>query len=153
MLNGYQRYKDLQVQTASGGQLILLLYQGAIKFLNRARRAIEERDVEGAHNSLIRAQDIVLELSHALDKSAGPVATNLERIYDYLYRRLVYANVHKDVAAIDEVLKHLRDLHGAWEHVLSQAPSGTSPEPTAPVPPAPPAHPGVNAYRAYSTRG
>src|SRR5207302_3749451 len=110
MPNGYQQYKELQVQTAGSAELILLLYQGSIKFLNRARLAIDDRDVEAAHNALIRSQDIILELNRALDQSAGTVATNLARLYDYMYRRLVHANVHKDGTVVDEVTGLLREL-------------------------------------------
>lgn len=115
----YRQYQQTQTHTASPGQLVVMLYQGAIKFLVKARYEVEAGHVERAHNNLVRAQDIVLELMNGLDLSIGPVAENLHALYSFMYRRLVEANVRKDAKAIDDVLYMLRDLLPAWEQAVA----------------------------------
>ncbi len=126
MLNPYaqsaKQYQKQQVETASPEELLLLMYDGAIRFLNVARKAIEEKNIEKTHNNLIRAQHIVTELMASLDMEiGGEVAQNLFRLYDYLHYRLVQANIKKDTAMIDEVLTHLRSLKETWEQAIKIA--------------------------------
>jgi len=118
---GYRQYRQLQVQTGSPGELILLLYNGGIKFLNRAKAAIQNDDVPSAHNNLIRSQDIVLELRLALDKNNSPLAVNLRMIYEFMYQTIVQANLKKDAEKIDQVLALLRELLTAWEQIVRPA--------------------------------
>lgn len=136
MINaGYQQYQRVQVQTAGPGELLLLLYNGCIKFLNRAKTAIAAHDILTAHNSLMRSQDILSELHRAVDLSSGPLAVNLSRLYDYMYWRLVEANVKKEIEPIDEVLGHLRELLEAWEEAVHASPGTlTRVQPSLPVP-------------------
>lgn len=117
----FQQYQRSQTETASQGELILMLYGGAIKYLNKARYHIESDNKEGAHKNVIAAQNIVLELMYSLDMRAGDVAKNLFGLYNYLYRRLVEANMRKDATIVEEVTTMLRDLQGAWEHVVAQS--------------------------------
>ena len=118
---GYRQYQQTQAHTASPGQLVVMLYQGAIKFLVKARSEIGAGNIEAAHHDLVRGQDIVLELMNGLDLSAGEVAENLQGLYVFMYRRLVEANVKKDVEKIDEVLGMLRELMAAWEQAVAAA--------------------------------
>src|SRR5215203_4124640 len=99
----YGHYQRSQVETSTPGQLVLLLYQGCVRFTQRGRVALEAGDVEGARVAFLRAQDIVAELMGGLNMEAGEIASNLFRLYEYLHRRLVEANVRRDVAAADEV--------------------------------------------------
>jgi flagellar secretion chaperone FliS len=111
----YQQYQRASVETADRGELLLILYRGAIRFLQRGIAAMRAADVPTAHASLVRVQDIVAELRASLNAEAGDVATHLDRIYEYLQWRLVRANCEKDVAPAEEVLGILQSLLSAWE--------------------------------------
>lgn len=114
-----EQYKKQQIETASPEEVLIMLYDGAIRFLNVAKKAVEERNIEKSHKNLIKAQDIILEFMNSLDmEMGGEIATNLYRLYEYLHYRLVQANIKKDVAMIDEVLDHLRSLKTTWEEAI-----------------------------------
>lgn len=119
-----RQYRLVQIKTANKGKLIVLLYQGAIRNMRKALLQVEQKDMEGKGNSLIRAQDIVLELLYALDQNlldeGNELAANLQRLYLYCYRRLVHANVQADFKAIEEVIALLANLLEAWEKVVSE---------------------------------
>lgn len=132
---GYRQYNQVQIKTATKGKLIVLLYQGAIRFMKKALMQMEKNDMEGKGNSLIRAQDIVLELLYALDeemlKSGNELALNLQRLYLYAYRRLIHANVALDTEAIEEVIGLMEDLLTSWEQVVASE-AGARPAVAAP---------------------
>ena len=79
---------------------------------------IDEGDMVGKGDCLIRAQEIVLQLSDALDKSTGAIADNLERLYLYVYRRLIQGNVRLDRGAITEARRIMNDLLEAWQAII-----------------------------------
>lgn len=113
--NPYAQYQQAQVDTASPERLLLMLYEGMIRFLNTGRKAIVERKPDIAHHNLVRAQDILVELMATLNmKDGGEIAQNLFDLYDYLNGRLTQANLEKSVGIVDEVLGFVRDLHEAW---------------------------------------
>ena len=118
-----RQYRQVQIKTANKGNLIILLYRGAIKFMKKAIEQLEQKDLEGKGNSLMRAQDIVLELMYSLDEKMlgerNPLAVNLQSLYLYAYRRLVHANVHMDTKPIEEVIALLENLLEAWEKVVA----------------------------------
>ena len=117
--NRAQQYKAQQVETASPEQILILLYEGAIRFLGIARRATEQGDIEKAHKHLLKAQRIITELMVSLDiEIGGQTAQSLYDLYDYLHYRLVEANLNRDVTMIDEVLGHLRPLKATWEQAI-----------------------------------
>ena len=123
-MNGYQVYRQTQALTAAPGELVVTLYRGAVRFASAAADAIDARDLQGAHNNLVRAQAIVSELMETLDfERGGELAHNLLVIYDYLNRRLVEANLRKDAAVAREVEQHLRELLPAWEQVAGRPPA------------------------------
>src|SRR5579884_3708680 len=106
-----KQYQEQAILTATPEELLILLYEGAIRFLNLARKAIENKEIEKSHNNLIKAQKIIVELMTSLDfEIGGEVAHNLYRLYEYYHYRLVQANIKKDVTMVDEVLTHLRNL-------------------------------------------
>lgn len=114
-----EQYKKQQIETAAPEEVLIMLYDGAILFLNTAKKGIAEKDVEKSHNQLIKAQNIILEFMNSLDMEiGGEIAINLYRLYEYLHYRLVQANIKKDVAMIDEVLDHLRSLKATWEEAI-----------------------------------
>lgn len=119
-----RQYSQVQIKTANKGKLIVLLYQGAIRNMRKAVAQLEQKDMEGKGNSLIRSQDIVLELLYALDQKlldeGNELAGNLQRLYLYCYRRLVHANIEADAKAIEEVIGLLANLLEAWERVVGE---------------------------------
>jgi flagellar protein FliS len=120
-VNPYNQYRQTQIQTAPPEQLVLMLYDGAIRFALQSIESINAKDPEAANNWLIRVQDIVSELRTALDSRAGEVATQLDFLYDYLYRRTVEANVKKDVEIVEEVVHFLRELRSTWAEAIQIA--------------------------------
>ncbi len=114
-----QHYQQAQALTVSPGQLVVLLYDGALKFMRRARMALDDRQLEVAHNAICRAQNIIVELDSTLDDRAGNVSEDLHRIYDYCYRRLIEANMSKDPAPLGEVIAHFEALLETWRQVVS----------------------------------
>jgi flagellar protein FliS len=124
--NGYHQYQRTQTETASPGQLIVMMYNGAIRFLTIARQKIDARDVPGAHTNLLRAQEIILELMINVDVGVGPVARNLFDLYEFMHRHLVKANCDKDSGKIEEVIGLLRELVPAWEQAIAADAKGKS---------------------------
>lgn len=115
--NAYAQYNNSKVLTASPAELTLMLYEGAIKFCNVAIAAIEERDIPKAHNNIVKVQKIIDHLRATLDMKY-PVAKEFDNIYAYLSRRLIMANVKKDIVILNEILEHLRSVRDTWKEVM-----------------------------------
>ncbi|MFZ5591474.1 MAG: flagellar export chaperone FliS [Bacillota bacterium] len=115
--NPYQQYRQNAVNSAAPGELTLMLYNGAIKFLHQAREAIAAKDVPGAHEALVRAQEIIQYLFDTLDMQYE-IAGNLAALYDFILRQLRQANIKKDVGPVEEVLPLLEDLRDTWGKAL-----------------------------------
>jgi flagellar protein FliS len=114
-----ENYLKQSVETASQEQLLLMLYDGAIRFLNLAKKGIEAKDIEKSHKNLMNAQHIITHFMDTLDLDiGGEVAKNLLSLYEYLHWRLVQANIKKDIAMINEVLTHLTQLKSTWEQAI-----------------------------------
>ena len=112
-----QMYQKNAVQTASPAKLTLMLYDGAVKFTNIAIEAIEAGDIEKAHNNIVKAQNIIVEFRSSLDMKY-PVAKDFDVVYDYIYRRLVEANMKKDKDILVEALKHIKTMRDTWREVM-----------------------------------
>ena len=111
----YQAYQNTQVQTADQRQLILMLYDGALRFLNKGAARIEARDFEGAHNYLVRSREVVSELLATLrPEKGGEIGENLKRLYVYVFNRIVEANLNKDVEIVNEVIHIMSTLREGW---------------------------------------
>lgn len=124
----YGQYRRTQVETATPGQLVVLLYEGCIRFTQRGRVALEAQEWDGARTSLLRAQDILAELMSGLNlEVGGEIASNLLRLYEYMYQRLVTANVKRDGAAALEVEELIRSLLPAWEEAVRRQPGAPAP--------------------------
>lgn len=117
--NPYAQYKNSKILTASPAELTLMLYEGAIKFGNIAIEAIENKDVEKAHNNIIRVQKIIDEFRATLNRKYE-VAEEFDKIYRYLLRRLLEANATKDVEIMKEVVDHLRSMRDNWKEVMKK---------------------------------
>jgi flagellar protein FliS len=122
---GYARaYQTQSVLTASPGQLVLMLYDGALKFINLAKEACKMPDEDPRRFELInvniqKAQNIIVELQSNLNRDAGgELAVTLDRLYDYYERRLFEANIKKTVAPLDEVERFIKELRDAWSEML-----------------------------------
>jgi flagellar protein FliS len=123
----YQRYQQTQAQTASPTQLVVMLYEGLVRFCSAADAAMRARDIEGAHENLVKAQAIVAELAGSLNyQQGGDIATNLGRLYDYCHRRLVEANVRKDTSIVVEVRTLMSDMLSTWREIARQEQATTS---------------------------
>lgn len=114
----YQAYARAQATTSTQGELLVLLYRGASRFAAKARLQLRDGDLEGAHNSLLRAQEIVLELVHGLKPTGNPTVDNLCSLHDYIYQVLRQANLRKRVELVDEAVDQLRDLLETWERIV-----------------------------------
>jgi flagellar protein FliS len=120
-LNPYQQYRATKVETAGQVDLVVMLYQGAVRFIRLGIQAMEQNDPKAAHTSIVRAQDIVVELRGSLNHEAGgQIAVQLASVYDYCFRQLVTANVKKDPAPAREVIVILRSLGTAWQEIAAQ---------------------------------
>jgi flagellar protein FliS len=117
--NPFQVYQKTQVQTQSPGKLILMLYDGAIRFLKQALLVMEEKNYEKTSELLIKVQDIFSELSLTLNFSAGPVAEQLHTLYGSLNMLLVEANMKSDPEIVARVLAMVEDLKLAWEAIIN----------------------------------
>jgi flagellar protein FliS len=126
-VNAYQVYRQTQTQTAAPGELVLMLYRGAIRFVTSAIEAIDSKDIASAHTNLVKTQAIISELSQTLDvERGGEVASNLQSLYAYMLRRLIEANVRKDRRPAREVRRLLRELLQAWEAAVRETSSTPS---------------------------
>ena len=116
----YNQYKKTQITTANQGKLIVMLYDGALRFVNRAIELIPSKSIEDIHINIVRAQDIIGELITSLNMDAGEIAHRLFSIYMYINRRLTAANIHKDEKPLLEVKKYLTELREAWEEAAKK---------------------------------
>lgn len=118
MKQAAQQYRTTQVGTADPARLVLMMYDGAIRFARQGAEAIREADIEAANTNLGRAQDIVTELTGALNLETGEIAVHLQQMYDYIGRQLVAANVKKDEAPLAEAIELLHELRDTWQQLI-----------------------------------
>lgn len=118
--NAALAYSARKVETASPAELTLMLYEGAIKFCNIAMSAIEKKDYEKANTNIQKARRIVVELQTTLDHKYK-VAEDFDIIYDYIFQKLVQANMKKDTEILEEALVELRELRDAWKEIMRTA--------------------------------
>ena len=115
----YKKYKQTSVESASREKLLLMLYEGAIKFVKRAAIAIENGDIPTRCENIGKAYDIVLELMNTLDfKVGGEVATNLEQLYMFITEELTRANITGKVEHLNNALKILETLYDGWKEAV-----------------------------------
>ncbi len=119
MNNVLNQYKQNAVYTATPEELTLMLYDGCIKFMNMAKYHIEKGNVPKAHESLIRAQDIVYELRATLDDKYE-ISSNFRKLYDFVLDRLINANLRKEIKPIDEALEIITGLRDTWKEAMKQ---------------------------------
>ena len=116
--NPYQSYQQNAVNTASPGELTLMLYNGCLKFINLAKKAIDAENIEEKNTNLIKAQKIIQEFMVTLNMDI-PVSKDMMVLYDYiLHRRLIEANTKSDVAILDEVEGLVTEFRDTWKQVI-----------------------------------
>jgi flagellar protein FliS len=117
-MNGIGLYQETAVATQSQGRLIVILYEGAIRFLTQAVDDIRQRDYAAKGHHIQRAADIIYELNTVLNmEQGGPIAQNLRSLYNFMLQQLNDANLHKDIRKIQEVIDLLKDLNESWRTI------------------------------------
>lgn len=120
MKNPYSQYQQNSIMTAAPEELTLMLYNGAVKFIKQGKASIEEKDLQKAHNSIVRAQDIISELNITLNMDYE-ISHNLRSLYTFILERLMQANIKKDVTILDEVLPLVEELRDTWKEAMQIA--------------------------------
>lgn len=113
-------YKQQQILTATPEQLILMLYNGCIKFMNDAEKHIEEKDIEKAHNACVKAQDIIFELVCNLNMDY-PISEELFLLYEYVGHKIVMANMKKETQPLEEAKVVLNNVREGWMEAMKIA--------------------------------
>ena len=117
-MNGVSAYQETSIATESKGRLVVMLYDGAIKFMRLAIRELEAKDYEAKGRYIDRAQDIINELNAVLDmESGGEIAANLRKLYVFMSKRLSEANVQRDPQMIREVISLMEELNKGWRAI------------------------------------
>jgi flagellar secretion chaperone FliS len=121
MSNPYQKYKTTSVQSASREKILLMLYEGAIKFTKLAIKACDEKKIAERGYNIGRAYDIVMELNNTLDhKVGGEISKNLEGLYIFMMGQYTKANISGEPAPLKSNLKMLETLHDGWVQAVEK---------------------------------
>lgn len=120
MKNPYSQYKKNSVMTATPEELVLMLYNGALKFLKQATIYIEEKNIEKAHYSIIKVQDILVEFMSTVDRQ-NEIGKDLYALYEYMNHRLKEANLRKDIKILEEVHGMIKEIRDTWEQAIKIA--------------------------------
>lgn len=115
MSNPYLKYKETQFGTASKEKILLMLYEGAIRFSKLAKKAIENNDIAKKGLMIGKTMDIVFELKNTLNHDLAPdIASELDKLYNYMIEELTAANIASDIKKIDDVTNVLETLYSGW---------------------------------------
>jgi flagellar secretion chaperone FliS len=121
MNSPYQKYKNTSIQSASREKLLLMMYEGAIKFTKRAIKAVEEKKIAERCENIGRAFDIVIELNNTLDhKVGGEIARNLEQLYMFITEQYTKANLSGTKEPLQSSLKVLETLYDGWKQAVEK---------------------------------
>lgn len=121
MGNPYAKYKQASVMTASKEQILLMLYEGAIKFTKIAILAMEEKRIAERGTNILKAYDIIMELHTTLDhKVGGDLAKQLENLYLFMMDQYTKANIKSDVEPLKSNLKILENLYDGWKQAIEK---------------------------------
>ncbi|PKM52710.1 MAG: flagellar export chaperone FliS [Firmicutes bacterium HGW-Firmicutes-7] len=113
-------YMSNTIMQASKEELTLMLYNGAIKFCNKAIMAINDSNMNDAHHNIVRVEDIISEFQASLNPEFE-VTKSFSVMYEYLQRRLVEANIQKDISILEEVNEFLREFRDTWKEAMNIA--------------------------------
>jgi flagellar protein FliS len=121
---GANVYRQTEVQSRTPLELVVMLYDGAIRFIGDARDAIEHRDIARRGHSISRALAIISELQSSLDmKAGGDIASSLDALYNFVRDRLVDGSMRQDVRSLDEALRVLKTLREGWVGIAGTPPA------------------------------
>jgi len=115
-----KKYQEMEIQTSSPEKLILLLYDEAIRCLNQAKTKVESKNIEGSNRLLLKTQKIIRELMCSLNLEVGEISVHWYSLYEYIYQRLIQANIEKNPQIIEEVLSLLKPLREAWIKAMEE---------------------------------
>lgn len=118
--NPQDAYLENKIMAATKEELTLMLYEGALKFCNKAIINIENKNNQEAHKNILRVEDIIQEFELTLNKEYN-VSNNLELMYDYIKRRLIEANMKKDKEILLEINEYIRELRDTWKEAMTIA--------------------------------
>ncbi len=119
------RYREVAVKTANPLQLVVMMYDAAICSIQEAKEQVSRRDIAGRSRSINKCISIISELQSCLNlKLGGEIAASLDRLYDYMKRRMFAANVEQSVEPLEETESLLENLRSAWSELVSQSPAG-----------------------------
>ena len=121
MANPYQKYKTTAIMSASREQILLMLYEGAIRFTKQAIISAEQNNIAERGKNILRAYDIVMELHASLDhKVGGELPKQLESLYLYMMDRYTKANMTGDIESLKSCQTVLENLHQGWKQIIEQ---------------------------------
>jgi len=115
--NPHERYQYDSIFTATPGELTLMLYNGAIKFMMQGEDYLQQSKFEKAHNSILRAQDIINELILTLDMKYE-ISNNFKDLYEYIIKRLIDSNIQKDTEPLKEALFLTTEFRDTWQQAM-----------------------------------
>lgn len=122
---GYATYQSVQVTTTDRGRLLLMMYEGAIKFLKQAKAGLDENDIVKFCRFLSKAQAIIAELMNTLDfEKGGQIAKDLDRLYDFMLFYLTEANLYRDGKRIIKVISLIDTIYGAYKTIIERERQG-----------------------------
>ena len=121
-MNPYlKQYRQTQMETTPKEQILLMLYDGAVRFLHQAKAGFAEKNIEKIHNNLIKVQNIITEFETSLDiENGGEFAQNLYALYEFMNRELVKKKKKKDESSLDLVIKHMTELRDTWREAVKK---------------------------------
>ena len=119
-MNPYlKQYRQTQINTASKEQILLMLYDGAVRFLHQAKAGFAEKNIEKIHNNIVKVQNIITEFESSLDmENGGEFARRLFGLYEFMSKQLSNANIKKNEASLDIVIKHMTELRDTWREAV-----------------------------------
>ena len=145
MKQNYAVYKEIGINTSQPLKLVIMLYDGAITYLNKSIEYAENKDIKNKNIYANKARDIILELNNSLNiEVGGEMASNLKRLYFFMNRHLFQANLKNDMQGMREVILMLSDLREVWQEISNQKENTdhqTYPQAT------------IQAYTTYTQRG
>ncbi|GAX88904.1 flagellar export chaperone FliS [Effusibacillus lacus] len=121
MANPYQQYKRVQIETARPQELILMLYDEAIKQLKLVMESIDQKKMEATNNSFKKVQDILEELLASINPEAGEIAVQLQSLYNFMIRHAAQANIEKSKRKAQDVLDLFISLRTTWAQAMKEA--------------------------------
>lgn len=121
-MNPYlKQYRQTQINTAPKEQILLMLYDGAVRFLHQAKAGFAEKNIEKIHNNIVKVQNIITEFESSLDlANGGDFAKNLFGLYEFMSQQLSIANIKKKEESLDIVIKHMTELRDTWREAVKK---------------------------------